>query len=517
MRSTPLLALTLIILALLVVPVSSPSPAPNQTPAVISQQPTSSTPYMAVFKVQANSTDPTPFVLYPASNKTVWIVTAKFGPLLSQIVNFTLGAQPKVVLTLPNTIPASIVVDKLGNVWFPLNDTLVNFDPRVDPVTLQTAATYTGGSPTYLAVDAQNRMWLTLTNSNKIAMYDPSNPQNGRFFDVPTPTSLVQGIAVAPDGTIWFVETGAKKLARLDPGAANITEFSFPFDFLSPVQVAIDRNGMVWSTSHGTNQFGSFNPQTGEWRTYPVGYCPESCSIGLPNAIAVDSQGKIWFSEHIGGRIARLDPESLLLTEYIIPIPPGSPGSSFAFPWWASPGSSNLVWFTAFGFGEIGYVNASVPVPFTISTEREITVQRGFTSQLAVAIDHQNQGVVSVGVSPSLEYFSRDPLISGSFIQNIPVGGSLVKVTIGITAAWDAPEEPRVVMITASDGQVAVSVPVKVNVVQPVLLYVALAGASSLLVAGVVLYVRRRRKRADNSPHSKNAIEPPSPENPGGG
>src|SRR5207245_10714303 len=65
--------------------------------------PSSTNPYVTTFRISQNSSDFTPFVLYPASNKTVWVVTIKEGnivdnvvePSKAQIVKFTMGAGGK--------------------------------------------------------------------------------------------------------------------------------------------------------------------------------------------------------------------------------------------------------------------------------------------------------------------------------------------------------------------------------------------------------------------------------------
>src|SRR5712692_7574544 len=211
--------------------------------------------------------------------------------------------------------------------------------------------------------------WVLYPQSDK---FDPST-QLGRNFTVPTPRAVIQGIAVAPDGAIWFTEAQAGKLGSLDPNTGNFTEYSPPIKVVAPIQLAVGLDGVVWFTDHGSNEFGSFNPKTGEWNKFPIGYCQGTyCSIGLPNAIDVDSTGEVWFSEHLPGRVARYDPKSRALTEYIIPAPPGASSIGLPYAWWAWPGPGNLVWFTSYGFGEVGYVNASVPVSLSISAMQEV-------------------------------------------------------------------------------------------------------------------------------------------------
>ena len=77
---------------------------------------------MTTFPIWKDS-DFTPFVLYPTSIDTAWVVTIKQGnivgnvvePPQAQIVNFTVGAGSKPivtpVITLSNAIPSDIIYD----------------------------------------------------------------------------------------------------------------------------------------------------------------------------------------------------------------------------------------------------------------------------------------------------------------------------------------------------------------------------------------------------------------------
>jgi len=444
---------------------------------------------MATFQIQKSQKDPIPWVLYPSKDGTVWIVTTTFGnPSYSQIINFTLGAGPRLVLNLTNVSLNSIAVDRLGRVWFPNNVTLSSYDPLTKKLDNDTSFP---SNPAYIAIDAANRVWLTLVNSNQIAMYDPSSKQT-KTYTVPTANAILQGITVAPDGMVWFVEALTKKLGRLDPTTGNITEYSSPLELVAPVQAAVAPSGVVWFTDHGTNEFGSFNPATGQWQKFPTGYF-NGYFVTLPNAIAVDDQGKIWFSEHIAGRIARYDPIFNVLTEYIIP---GQSSNTLAYAWWAALGPNNLVWFTAFGLGEIGYVNASVPVPLFIAVESQLTVPEGWSKTIPVAVSYAGLQTVSLGVSVS----SRDraggvPLITGSYLPEMRLGSSPIIPRLTISAGWGVALGEHFVTVTASDGQVTVSIPVRLTIVGDPLPYPTLGLDVGISLMGLVLYFQYQRKR----------------------
>ena len=448
------------------------------SPVLHWNNPAGTNPYVTTFPISRNSSDFTPFVLYPASSQTVWVVTIREGnivnnvpePPQAQIVNFTIGAKPHSVYNLTNAIPSDIFYDQKRNrVWFLENDSLAYYDATKGYTTVEHI--FPGGSPQYMTNDTFGRIWITLLGSNQVVAYDPSGFLSPQFFDAPAASASLQGIAMGPDGTIWFAETTAKRIGHIIPcltGSCNVTDYGPPpnVEIIFPIQLAVDRGGVVWFTDHGRGQFGSFNPSTGEWRVFGIGYCSESynpdCPVGLPNAISLDSNGMIWFSEHFAGRVAKYDPTIGSLTEYFVPA------TTIPYVWWMWPGPGNLVWFTAFGLGEIGYVNASVPVPIAISAGvQPVKVEQGTSQAIAASITDQAGGPVYLNVSTNGHDgpFGSAPLLYGFAIPSkIEPTANAVTVTFRVYAAWTADPGERYVTLTAYNGNVAVNAFVNVNV-----------------------------------------------------
>jgi len=490
----PLLILTLL---------SSFGPLPGQTlqavkPGIVLQ--TGAQQYVTLLpKVPSGS--PSPWLIYPTSS-TVWVAGIGTNPVSSQIREFFVNETSKVLLSLPNVIVSSILADPVKpstKVWFTENSTLAFYDTSNSTQTSATRAiTFQDQSIQYLANDTHGRIWMSMVASSgasTIGMYDPSTHLN-QTYAVPTNGTIVQGITVNALGdTIWFAEAGSRKIGRLVPGASQpFSEYSPPssVSLSAPIQVAVDASGGVWFTDHGSNQFGVFNPQTSLWKVFPIGYCPDNCAVyGLPNAIFVDAKNNVWFSEHIAGRIARYDPSREVLTEYFVP------GGSAPEAWWAMPGPDNLVWFVAGRFGEIGYVNASIPVSFSLSNPlADVVVQRGSSLNIPVRVSSQGSVALSFGLSP----VTRDqPLqfpaqVYGSSPSNLTLDNNFQTATFGVSAAWNATLEPRYIALTASNGQVAVSVHVRVAVAEASAPFVALGFMSVIALGGFALYLRRPKK-----------------------
>jgi virginiamycin B lyase len=451
---------------------------------------------VTTFPVSKNSSDFTPFVLYPASNKTVWVVTIKEGnvignvpqPPQAQIVNFTVGTGGKPivtpVITLHNAIPSDIVYDhNLTRIWFLENNSLAYYNPTT-PGNVTIEQTFQGGSPQYMTIDNKERIWITLLGTNQIVEYDSIGKKIVNSYTVPATNASLQGIATAPDGTIWFAETTTKKLGHIIPcqtASCNVTDYGPPpsVEITFPIQLAVDGGGVVWFTDHGLGQFGSFNPSTGEWRVFGIGYCSESynpdCPVGLPNAMSLDSNGRIWFSEHFAGRVAKYDPTTGSLTEYFVPA------ATIPYVWWMWPGPGNLVWFTAFGLGEIGYVNASLPVPISISAGvQPVKVEQGTFQVIPASITDEAGGPIYLNVSANGHDapFGSPPQLYGFAVPSqIELTTKRINATYRISAALNADLGERYVTLTAYNSNVAVNAFVSVNVTRTTIPFIFRTGA----------------------------------------
>jgi streptogramin lyase len=451
---------------------------------------------------------PKPWLVYP-TNSTIWVggfSTSEGVPPTSQISENFINGTSKPVVTLHNLILNSILPDPikpLTKIWFTENSTLSFFDTSNKTQTTETKAiTFPGESIQYLASDSRNQIWMSLlgpSGQSEITKYDPSSRSN-QTYQIPTSNAIVQGITVASDNTIWFAEAGSKKIGHLIPESGQpATEFTPPasLNLAAPIQVAVDESGNVWFTDHGSNQFGELDPhsQTPTWRVFPIGYCPDNCLYGLPNSIFVDAANTIWFSEHIAGRVGHFNPSTRLLTEYSVP------GSNFPLMWWAMPGPYNLVWFVSYGLGQIGYVNASIPVAFSIAgVTPAISVQRGSYQRVPIVGSSTGSEVLSFNSSAlSQDASGYTPLVYSSSLSTTISGNSGYSTSIQIFAAWNATLGQRVMAITAFDSKVSLNMFVLVTVIDSYFPNVALGLASIMIAGGVTTAIwalTRPRKKS---------------------
>ena len=452
------------------------------------------------------SESPKPWLIYP-TNSTIWVGSFSNGiPPTSEISAFYVNGTSKPLVTIHNLILSSILPDParpLTKIWFTENSTLAFFDTSVKTQTTETKAiTFPGESIQYLASDSKNRLWISAIGSaglSSIIMYNPSNNAT-QTFSVPTNGAFIQGVTVASDDTIWFAETGSKKIGHLipDSGQAAI-EYAPPttINLYEPIQVALDRSGNIWFTDHASDQFGEIDlhTQPPTWRVFPIGYCPDNCRYGLPNSIFVDASNTVWFSEHIAGRIGRYNPSTGILIEYSVP------GSNIPLMWWAMPGPRNLVWFVSWQLGQIGYVNASLPVTLSVSgVYSAISVQRGSYQRVPIVVTSTASDRLSFNSSIlNQDASSYIPMIYSSSQSTTIPENAVYSTSIQVFAAWNATLGQRVMAVAAFDSKVSLSMFVQVTVVDSSFPYVSAGVVSVMVIGGVTMAVTaltRPRKKS---------------------
>ena len=79
----------------------------------------------------------------------------------------------------------------------------------------------------------------------------------GGFSD--TEVNNPYGLAIGPDGALWFLETDGNQLGRITTSGA-ITEYRLPALNRSPVQIASGPDGALWFAEAGANMIGRAVP-----------------------------------------------------------------------------------------------------------------------------------------------------------------------------------------------------------------------------------------------------------------
>jgi streptogramin lyase len=155
-----------------------------------------------------------------------------------------------------------------------------------------------------------------------------------------TANQLVNGLTVAPDGTIWFTQAGfGGSVGRIAPDG-TVTEFALPLQEPSnpigvgsmPESIVVGPDGNLWFPELGGSTIDRMTP-TGTLTQFAI---PTANS--LPVGLAVGSDGALWFTEPNAHQIGRITTAGAI-TEYALPNREGNPDDIVAGP-------DGALWFT---------------------------------------------------------------------------------------------------------------------------------------------------------------------------
>ena len=159
-----------------------------------------------------------------------------------------------------------------------------------------------------------NTLFFTEQDANRIGFLRYIGDQwTYSGFPIPTANAKPIGIAMDGRGFIWFTESEASKIGRLDPWTGYITEYTVD-QASRPWGITIDRNNLIWVAMSDTNKIAQLDPQSASLNAYAI---PTANS--RPRYIQADTQGSIWFTEFDSGKIGRFILNNSSFVEYALP------------------------------------------------------------------------------------------------------------------------------------------------------------------------------------------------------
>lgn len=234
--------------------------------------------------------------------------------------------------------------------------------------------------------------------------------------------AVTSDFAIDSDKNVWYtnwIPSGAGILVKFDyPGyefaatQGEVTQglflqdfvewYNFPAGLTTPNGVAVGPDQKIWLADTSSNYFFSFDPRTEEFTKY-VTSIPTIDSYGnasdfIKNPVSRPywierSDDNLIMNEHNANRIGVFNPFSETLVEYTVPS---------RNPNWADcegidycgvaqvfdfAAYGEKIWFTEWVENNIGVVDTSIPLPFSIDIDKkQITLEKGQTTQLTLEV-----------------------------------------------------------------------------------------------------------------------------------
>lgn len=342
-----------------------------------------------------------------------------------------------------------ITTDSEGNAWFyhSTNSTskiikmeqsgrFEEYDVLGNTVVPNYAIQLAGGQLVF--DETRNAIWFTDARTNSVGRLDA---ESGQIHLIPILTEKAgpMGIALSNDKkTIWFTEILASKIAKLDPATDKIAEYSTGDD-TGPTLLIFDKNNVLWVTqsySHNVLRIqpdlldSALNGMLPFTLTKPETFSPFGLAIvdsqqkqkmiisdhgssrvilsdydsnlseftsywtspssvyqqTLPGQVVSDKTGNVYFPQHGGNRISKIDTRSGMMTEYEIPT---GPLATVVFAAITSDGGK--VWFTEWASNKIGYLDTTVPVPYGLNVlNNQITLDKSGPKTIAAELKSES-------------------------------------------------------------------------------------------------------------------------------
>lgn len=273
----------------------------------------------------------------------------------------------------------SVATDTAGNGWFvfgygggslgnptPQPDTFLHLgriDATTGVFTQFTVGTATIGGNVDIVAAADNNIYISVSSSgypnpdyiSKIAKFNPSNNQF-TFYPVnavggPSYT-LPERIIEGADNNIWFIESGASRVTKMNPANGTMTNYPDPeatnsgANYIKPVTLVSGPDGNIWigrinSGISNQKKIAEIDASSGSYTSYNI---PEFTSNIFPantnNAISVAYlDGSIWISSAGKDELRKINPAD------------GSVQGSYTFgaPFYGlgllKAGTNNSLWF----------------------------------------------------------------------------------------------------------------------------------------------------------------------------
>jgi streptogramin lyase len=197
-----------------------------------------------------------------------------------------------------------------------------------------------GSGPAGIALGPDGNLWFTEVFGDRIGRITPHGVVR-EFSGGITPFSRASAITAGPDGNMWFTEN-AGRIGRITPAGA-ITEFSAGIPAgAKPAGIAAGSDGNVWFTDESAARVGRITP-AGVVTMFTAGITVKAVSAFLaPCSAAKGPNGNVWWLEQDLStpgfpQIAQITPAGAV-TEYSL--------GAFAIVAGVAPGPDGNVWFT---------------------------------------------------------------------------------------------------------------------------------------------------------------------------
>ena len=215
--------------------------------------------------------------------------------------------------------PHGVIVGPDGAAW--VTEGGQNAIARVDPKDHKVQLWKLNGGPSYANLntpvfDRQGTLWFT-GQGGAIGRFDPKS-EKMQVWDAPKGYGPY-GIALTPQGTVWYVSLAGNYLAQIDLASGTPRIVEPPTPQQGARRVWSDSQGRLWISEWNSGQVSMHDPKDGSWKQWKLpGERPRCYSV------YVDDRDAVWLTDFSANAIVRFDPK----TETFLSFPSDKSGAN---------------------------------------------------------------------------------------------------------------------------------------------------------------------------------------------
>lgn len=207
--------------------------------------------------------------------------------------------------------PHTVIVNEAG-AWYAGNRVqhIGRIDPASDDIEIIPMPGEGARDPHTMDFTSDGNLWFTAQHGNQVGFLDTAS-REVTLYELSTPRARPYGLVVDEDDRPWIVLFGTNRLATVDPETRKVEEIELPRDEARPRRIAVT-DGRVWYVDFVEGYLGRYDPATGaidEWQT------PGGPRAGL-YAMGADARGHLWMvaTGEVPNRFYGFDPETQRFT-----------------------------------------------------------------------------------------------------------------------------------------------------------------------------------------------------------
>ena len=342
-------------------------------------------------------------------------------------------------------------------------------------------------------------------SGGQLSFLDYAQDREGlRHYAIPSimPDAVTSDFAIDSEKNVWYtnwIPSGQGILVKFDyPGyefqstQGEVTQglllqdfvewYNFPVGLTTPNGVAVGPDQNIWLADTSSNYFFSFDPKTEEFTKYTTSI-PTIDSYGNASGIIKNPVSRPYWIEHYDGnlimneqtanRIGVFNPFTEILTEYTIPSRNANWSDCEGIDYcgvaqvfdFAADGEK--IWFTEWVENNIGVVDTSIPLPFSIDINtNQITLEKGETIAVTLQVTKipSQHNMQSVNVNYSTTATFSDIIITPE-LNNFSLSDVPITISVEVTASEHALSGTHKVLLGAYTDDIAVSKFITVTIV----------------------------------------------------